>query len=473
MKLRVPPLTVNLIQACKTCFKDETKGHKLSKCLGCRAVAYCNVECQKADWKAHKQICNAIKSLGSNAEEKAELTDDIPDAATDDLQTVNEICRQIMLKEACLLTSHMKRGLTLEERNMLGWQPRCIGCSRTERLIRIEGAEGKTIKPCNVCEAAFYCCQEHWDVVRDKHVNEPVQDVPGNLSQCEINRQIRSDILFANIMSDAHEHQPEGIPSVFQWGPERHLSRWEPLKTGDKCWEEEFNAPLQREVVASLGPMPPQLFLRGATEGLSMPMTILFALQQLKPDGDWNRKSSLTIHLLGAHEKEVIHGLMFEEILHRLPQLNDLCLVMIGPEMARADPQLDHAPPCPNCVKDRKQRTYEIHAMPYHNYVEKQGAKYTNPDLAVAFNSGACDSVFPWAETMGVLVNKKVATVFTAYNREEAETESKLLRAAGANLVPALGPTRNPWGSLKLIPEPNRVTGFYATNGWLAGGFCG
>ncbi|KAL0064149.1 hypothetical protein AAF712_008871 [Marasmius tenuissimus] len=296
MERRVPPLTVNLLQACKTCFKDETKDHKLSKCSGCRAVAYCNAECQKADWKAHKNICNAIKSLGSNAEDKAELTDGLPDAASDDSQTVNKICHRNMLKEARLLTSHMKRDLTHEERNMLGWQPRCMGCSRTERLIRIEGAEGKTIEPCDVCETAFYCCQEHWDVVRDKHVNEPVQDIPGNLSQCQINRQIRSDILFANIMSDAHAHQPEGIPSVFQWGPERHLSKWETLKTGDKCWEEEFGDPLEKEVVPSLGPMPPQLFLRNATEGLSMPMTIFYALQQLKPL-DWNRKSSLTIHV--------------------------------------------------------------------------------------------------------------------------------------------------------------------------------
>jgi hypothetical protein len=58
-----------------------------------------------------------------------------------------------------------------------------------------------------------------------------------------------------------------------------------------------------------------------------------------------------------------------------------------------------------------------------------------------------------------------------AFNREEAVEEARLLRSAGAALHPDLGPAKNPWGSLKAIPEPNKVYGFYAVNAWLAGGF--
>ena len=50
------------------------------------------------------------------------------------------------------------------------------------------------------------------------------------------------------------------------------------------------------------------------------------------------------------------------------------------------------------------------------------------------------------------------------------EQDSQLLAEHGAQLVPALtGP--NPWASLKKIPEPNKVKGFYSSNGFLAGGF--
>lgn len=58
-----------------------------------------------------------------------------------------------------------------------------------------------------------------------------------------------------------------------------------------------------------------------------------------------------------------------------------------------------------------------------------------------------------------------------SYNRDEAEAEANILRAAGATLIPALGPRQNPWGSQVVRPEPTKITGFYATNGWLCGGF--
>ncbi|KAL0576980.1 hypothetical protein V5O48_004990 [Marasmius crinis-equi] len=426
----------------------------------------------RADWKAHKMICNALTNLGKDESSKKMLTSVLPNTARSDTRVVNDICQRSNAKEVELLTANLGRALNRDERDISRWQPRCMGCSRTDRLIRIENTEDKVIKPCDACKTSFYCCEKHWERVSEQHTTKPAQDGPGNLTQCQINKQFRTDVLFDNLMSDAHDCGP-GKSYIFQWAPERHLAGWKPLKAGDKCWEEDFDAPLQKEFGSGSTSSPATLapFLRGATEGLSMPMTILYALQNLESSDDWTRKRSLTVHLLGAHEKEVNHLQMFDEILHRLPVLKKLRLVMIGPQLANgSDPE--ETMPCLDCVQNSKQRTHEIHAMSYHEYVKKQGSKYAKPDLAVAFNSSASETPSFWKETMKILVAKKVATVFTAYNREEAKDEAQLLRDAGATLVPALGPVKNPWGSLKLIPEPNRVTGFYATNGWLAGGFC-
>ncbi|KAL0069693.1 hypothetical protein AAF712_003351 [Marasmius tenuissimus] len=369
-----------------------------------------------------------------------------------------------------LLTSFMKRPFKPDEQSMVGWQPRCIACSRTDRLIRIEGSTGRrNLKPCEVCKMTFYCSQEHRDLSHDKHTNEPIKDVPGGLSQCQVNLQFRADIDFSNIMYDAHNGGAENDPYKFQWAPERHLSTWRSLRTGPNCWEEEFEASLQKELGAYCEfPLTLASFMRGASEGLSIPMTILYALQKLSSSNDWTRKRSLTLHLLGAagKESETEYLRVLDEILHRLPQLKYLHLVMINPGLSHI-PVPAQAPPCPVCVKDQKQRTHEIHGMSYHEYVKKRGANYTKPDLAVVFNSPPDD----WTKNTKVLVAQKVAAVFTAYTREEAQMEAKSLRAAGANLVPGLGPMKNPWGSLKLRLEPNSVTGFYATNGWLAGGF--
>ena len=44
---------------CRGCGKADSNdgGKGLLRCARCQAVRYCSVECQRADWKAHKQVC--------------------------------------------------------------------------------------------------------------------------------------------------------------------------------------------------------------------------------------------------------------------------------------------------------------------------------------------------------------------------------------------------------------------------------
>lgn len=56
-----------------------------------------------------------------------------------------------------------------------------------------------------------------------------------------------------------------------------------------------------------------------------------------------------------------------------------------------------------------------------------------------------------------------------AYNYEEAHGEAKLLTSCGANLI--MGAGHNPWGSLLVKTEPNRIFGHFVVNGWIAGAF--
>ena len=45
------------------CFNYEVK-----PCSGCRLVYYCSIECQKLDWKNHKQLC--VKKGGKTRSKK-------------------------------------------------------------------------------------------------------------------------------------------------------------------------------------------------------------------------------------------------------------------------------------------------------------------------------------------------------------------------------------------------------------------
>ncbi|KAH6903299.1 hypothetical protein BKA70DRAFT_1387755 [Coprinopsis sp. MPI-PUGE-AT-0042] len=47
----------SVITATDACGKCAKRGIKLNRCSRCKTRAYCGVECQKADWKAHKPHC--------------------------------------------------------------------------------------------------------------------------------------------------------------------------------------------------------------------------------------------------------------------------------------------------------------------------------------------------------------------------------------------------------------------------------
>ncbi|THU99101.1 hypothetical protein K435DRAFT_777092 [Dendrothele bispora CBS 962.96] len=48
----------------KICYKCEKSTEDLKKCGKCKAVWYCSEQCQRADWKNHKPICNSADPEG-------------------------------------------------------------------------------------------------------------------------------------------------------------------------------------------------------------------------------------------------------------------------------------------------------------------------------------------------------------------------------------------------------------------------
>ena len=56
----------------KVCSSCALKGSDLQKCAGCKSVWYCNVKCQKKDWKMHKSMCTAQGNKGKERSVKKE-----------------------------------------------------------------------------------------------------------------------------------------------------------------------------------------------------------------------------------------------------------------------------------------------------------------------------------------------------------------------------------------------------------------
>ncbi|VDC00689.1 unnamed protein product [Peniophora sp. CBMAI 1063] len=469
---RVPPITARVGQACQKCFKSVEEGVALKICTTCRRVRYCSAECQKADWKSHKSMCKALHA----AENGPVFYDTIApwfDVPLDG-KPADEVAQKSALAELHTVQVQKGKSFNVIEQNIIGWQPRCLACARTDTILRMEarakGSEAVTLSECPDCHLAFYCSVDHWNAVREQHSQHPDEDGYADLPQCALNRQIRLDTLFKTSLPDQGE-------TGFQWVPARIKEEWTSLNGAD--WGSEFGDLLRQELQLetpeqvqksiAYGPM-----LRSSTEGLSAPMSILYALENLYPDNSWTKKSTLSVHVLGpTTDRELAGAMAFEEILHQLPDVKTLEITFCGPEMpGQASEQWLEMETCPDCRRLGRRRKQRIVKRMYHEYAKRGGSSYSKPDLAIAFNSGCSqEEADTWKPTIKLLVDGHIPTVFTAFNREEGEAEGKLFTEVGATLVPALGPRVNPWGSLVLQKEANRVTGFYAVNGWLAGGF--
>lgn len=195
------------------------------------------------------------------------------------------------------------------------------------------------------------------------------------------------------------------------------------------------------------------LFLLNSTESQSMPLTVLAGLEDTIADLLTRKK--LTVHFVGASQKELHCSMVFEELFHLLPALKTLQLVMVGPEYLRGgsgttlgeEMKMDC---CPKCTTSSRKRTMQMFAGMYHEF----GAlpTFTKPDLAVLFHSGRSQAeVESWKPTTKFLVDMAIPTVCTTYTAQEASEEVADLHSLGANMIK--DPDINTWRSLIHLPE--------------------
>lgn len=164
------------------------------------------------------------------------------------------------------------------------------GSSRTERMLRMENRPRATLLSCSDCKMSFYCSDDHWKAISPVHTEQPCEDGHDNLTQCQLNREIRENVLFAETMAGAKG--TNGLP--FQFAPDRVKPVWASLE--DSNWDRELADEIKQQLRlpfdSSVSP-----YVRAATDALSMPMTILWALEHLHDSNDWTKKETLVIHV--------------------------------------------------------------------------------------------------------------------------------------------------------------------------------
>lgn len=79
----------------------------------------------QSDWQNHKTICKALYELERDSTAKAISLFSYADAVHEDVDLLNKLIEERAKNEASLCTLGLKRTMTVSERNLIGWEPRC------------------------------------------------------------------------------------------------------------------------------------------------------------------------------------------------------------------------------------------------------------------------------------------------------------------------------------------------------------
>lgn len=209
--------------------------------------------------------------------------------------------------------------------------------------------------------------------------------------------------------------------------------------------------------------------LKIATESSSFILTILAGLETAIPD--LASRTSLTLHLLGPDVQELKIMRLHEELLHLLPNLNNLIVGFVGPDFPTTGKDSQKAMGvdcCPECKSAGRTRQIFFSRSLYHNFcLDNPLAAEHPPDMLVAFNSGHTDAeTHTWQPTLQKILDMETPAVFTTYNRKEALEEGSVFEKMDARFL--VRPEENRWRGLisYLDPFEARYETYYQNLWW-------
>ncbi|KAF1997008.1 hypothetical protein P154DRAFT_497660 [Amniculicola lignicola CBS 123094] len=434
----IPELPVGAIRG-NLCFRCFSPTDKILKCGACRRAGYCSAECQKLDWKiVHKNHCKIFKTINELEEQQYQTTRTWSEYSSYILETVRSI-RDAAPSDEVL-------------RFVVQAQPYCATCRRS--AVQLFNRK-ISLKRCGDCKLVFSCAECTTTPTHSQAICTAYQ----NYAAVEAFR------------IDFFEDTGKASPVTCTQFP---LEERKFLKDAKQGWYDYFVKISDKqqiepvikpdfsgvtEIVGQVGtaeereqPERMRMFLLCATDNLTMPLTILSALEDIEYS-----KPSLNIHLVGATGREFLALANFEEILHLNPSLKTLNITAAGPHSWAGDKASPYVPSmnldcCPVCKSEGRTRSIASYRGVYHDFAAS--SNFAKPDLVVLFNSGwvdGDDAEKDWAPTIKLLVDQNVPALFTTYNQSEARHEE--LKLMGMNVKFVVEPEKNKWRGLVPTPE--------------------
>eukprot|EP00094_Tigriopus_californicus_P009383 TCALIF_09048-PA protein Name:"Protein of unknown function" AED:0.16 eAED:0.32 QI:0/0.57/0.37/1/0.85/0.75/8/0/553 len=393
----------------------------MKACSGCLSVNYANKDAQKKDWRRHKDICKVLQPLVRQRpghhplSEKPELSGQI----------------QAILQQA------LNRELTQFESDMLIYPRLCMVClggrqsawsfpvPRNLTRPRFTSSFQTELFNCPICHCVSYCSQSHqaedqeehakscellrvcledhqMEMIMGCHLTDPSWTLGSNSKGRQLGRGFQPR---AMTMVSATPGLPSKIEQVFEGDLRTYLSFSVSSQDCDSA------AVFHSEV-------------RYLTFKYTCQLSTLHALETAgMPNGPIRDYTSLTLHVVGARSAESSEVMRWEILAAHLPLLQNLTIVLIGPEL-------------------RDDSTY-------HDFVNSKAAKKAKvawPDAISALN---CGFIFyqSWdASIPSMLRSPGVPLIFTEYYLQDCQLNlDKVDDLVEPELEVTLEPQENPF----------------------------
>ncbi|RLU15770.1 hypothetical protein DMN91_011526 [Ooceraea biroi] len=398
--------------ACHVC-KRFGDGVRLKRCGGCGMIAYCDQRHQKQHWPRHRRLCHAIQEV-------------VRDNGLQVRQVSPQEWAQLKMNLMLLVAIRLPRRLDEYETQMFKFPRACLVChERSNQLL----------EDCRYCASVSLC---------EEHRNDPAHS---RHACCQLK-------LCFNLDKEL---------SVNVNGESPNLDYLQRVSGSRTCRNMKDFIDAHMDVAQGQSALPPaDVSVAVHSEYLTRPLTLVHGLRMLDyvPRGD-----SLVVHVVAANFIELETARAWEILLHLMSSLALVRLVMIGPELPS---EIVSTSVCEDCVRQRKELSFEIHSALYENYV--RGSSFVRPDVVAGFNTGIHEreeATYPeetWASSVRALAEQGCPLILSCYTRVEAEKETARINAILGKETKHVYAGINPFAGLRPYRDFETEGIFYQNN---------
>ncbi|RZF48359.1 hypothetical protein LSTR_LSTR007526 [Laodelphax striatellus] len=368
------------------------------KCTKCQMILYCSKEHRRQHWPVHADLCSAVQDARQSRNAKHIL--DV--AIEKDYEFFKSFCYNLMIE----CEYRIQRKLENWEKELFLYPNVCETCFQ---------CDSELLTSCDKCHHRSYCKPEHQNADHNLYC--------GNLQTFYEMRNQK--FLHGNVQVTLPTEQPIGALENMDLSlhtSKKNLNKLEYLQLCDIA---------------------------------TGPFTALYAYNHFKElDTNHRSKTSMVIHVVGAEKFFEVNTLQKWEIffLHYLPDLKNLIITFVGPELDISEDEIlsaNNTELCDKCVDLKRTLKFSfISNTLYHDYAA--GKSFQMPSLVCVFNAGMYRSTGynqqdTWKDTIVKLFSwKNIPILITEYTSEEAEKDMQRIKAIQKvkTLIP---PTQNPF----------------------------